>query len=244
MFATAVAPSPRRHPHLRVALVIAAATVVGAGGSAWYVNRATWLSASSSPPPAVVTPPRVPVEAPSPSGASGAVDDVKEPVSAAAPAGESPTGSLVPETPPASGPEVPPEAFVSFDVPFEVRIYENGGFVGTNTSDPIRVPPGRHTFTLVNESLGFRTEYTVLARAGRPTRQVVGSHTAPLSVNAEPWAEVFVAGRRLGQTPIDGITLPVGTHQVTLRHPTLGEREVAMTVRLGGLNRLAVDMRR
>jgi PEGA domain len=96
----------------------------------------------------------------------------------------------------------------------------------------------------VNEPLGFRAEETVDVGAGRSIRRAVSQPSAPLSVNAEPWAEVFIAGRSVGATPIANLALPVGTYQVTLRHPTLGERDVAMTVRLGAPNRLAVDMRR
>lgn len=184
---------------------------------------------------------------------------VAERFTAAVPAGKSESRHLMLETMPAAVPAaaaspappagaVPPPgplpAFVFFEAPFEVRVYENGEFVGTNAGERIRVAPGRHTFTLVNETLGFRVDETVLAGAGRSTRRVIAQPSAPLSVNAEPWAEVFIAGRSLGETPIANVALPVGTHQVTLRHPTLGERQVAMTVRLGAPNRLAVDMRR
>lgn len=181
---------------------------------------------------------------------------VAERFSAAVPAGESDSRHLMLETPLAAAPEAPASpaaatpppgplpAFVVFEAPFEVRVYEDGEFVGTNADGRIRVTSGRHTFTLVNEPLGFRADETVLAGAGRSTRRVITQPSAPLSVNAEPWAEVLIAGRSLGETPIANVALPVGTHQVTLRHPTLGERLVAMTVRLGAPNRLAVDMRR
>lgn len=225
------APRRRRHTVATVVLALAAVAASGAAGFYWFANGTTrpWAAAPPAPP---VTSPGVVVVPPHPPGADVAAAD--------AAAGATPAPNAAAAMPP---PAAPLPAFVSFDVPFEVRIYENGGFVGTNAL-PIRVPPGRHTFTLVNEVLGFRSERTVLAVAGRSTQRVIGQPSAPLSVSAQPWAEVFIAGRSLGETPIANITLPVGTHQLTLRHPTLGERDVAMTVRLGAPNRLSVDMRR
>src|SRR5437763_1387473 len=34
-----------------------------------------------------------------------------------------------------------------------------------------------------------------------------------------PWGEVSVDGRVIGTTPLDRITLPVGTHVLRVRHP-------------------------
>ncbi len=133
--------------------------------------------------------------------------------------------------------------FVTFDVPFSAQVFEGGKLLGS-TASRLRVAPGTHTFTLVSPELGFDAQETVVVSAGQPTRHVVEQHSAPLSVNARPWAEVFISGRSFGETPLANISLPIGTYQVTLRHPTLGEREVAVTVRYGTANRLAVDMRR
>ncbi len=138
----------------------------------------------------------------------------------------------------------PPPSYVTFSAPFDVQVYEDGNFLGTNSGEPLRVRPGTHTFTLVNEQLGFRTSETVVVGTGRLTRRVVEQRSAPLSVNVLPWAEVFISGRSFGETPLANISLPIGAYRVTLRHPTLGEREVPVTVRLGAPNRLAVDMRR
>jgi hypothetical protein len=225
------APRRRRHTVATVMLALAAVAASGAAGYFWFAPGTTQTSAGGPAAPPVTSPGVVDVP-PQPPG----VDVVA--VGAAAGVTRAPNTAAA-----TTSPAAPLPAFVSFDVPFDVRIYENGGFVGTN-AERIRVPPGRHTFTMVNDVLGFRTERTVLAVAGRSTQRVIGLPSAPLSVNAQPWAEVFMAGRSLGETPIASITLPVGTHQLTLRHPTLGERDVAMTVRLGAPNRLSVDMRR
>lgn len=68
--------------------------------------------------------------------------------------------------------------------------------------------------------------------------------TAPLNVNALPWANVSIDDRAYGETPLANVALRVGEHAVTLRHPTLGEHTVLVTVRLGSPNRVSVDLRK
>ena len=65
-----------------------------------------------------------------------------------------------------------------------------------------------------------------------------------LSVNAQPWAEVFVDGERVGETPIGTLSRPVGRHEILLRHPDLARTPPHVTLTTNGPNRISVDMRR
>ncbi|MGE0813821.1 MAG: PEGA domain-containing protein [Vicinamibacterales bacterium] len=141
------------------------------------------------------------------------------------------------------GPSALP-GYIRFDVPFAVEIYEDGRLLGSSGGGPLRMAAGVHTLTLVNQDLGYRSAETVAVTAGRETSHVVGQQTAPLSIHVLPWAEVSISGRGFGTTPVDGLMLPIGTYQLTLRHPTLGERDVPITVRLGAENRVDLDLRR
>jgi serine/threonine-protein kinase len=69
----------------------------------------------------------------------------------------------------------------------------------------------------------------------------VSASKGDLSVNAQPWAEVFVDGEDVGQTPIANLSVPVGTYEVVFRHPELGERRQTITVTASSTNRVAVD---
>lgn len=182
-------------------------------------------------PPATAAAP-APVAAPSP---------VVAPTPA--PAAAASTTTAAPTPPPAVA-VAPARGSVTFSLPFDVQVYEGGTFLGSNSGERINVRPGTHTFTLVNEPLGFRGDETVVVGAGQSVRRVVEQRSATLSVNALPWAEVLISGRSYGETPLANITLPIGVYRVTLRHPTLGDREVPVTVRLGVPNRAAVDLRR
>ena len=64
-----------------------------------------------------------------------------------------------------------------------------------------------------------------------------------LSINARPWADIWIDGQSAGQTPIANIPLRVGSHEIMFRHPQLGERR--QTVQVDGVNpaRIAVDLR-
>jgi hypothetical protein len=53
---------------------------------------------------------------------------------------------------------------------------------------------------------------------------------------------VFVDGGLMGQTPLSNISLAIGQHQVTFRHPQLGERRQTITVTTAGPNRVSADL--
>jgi serine/threonine protein kinase len=64
----------------------------------------------------------------------------------------------------------------------------------------------------------------------------VGSPTRPagkglLDVNCQPWARVTIGGRYRGDTPIQGLELPAGSHRVRLENPT-EKRSTTITVKI------------
>ena len=48
-----------------------------------------------------------------------------------------------------------------------------------------------------------------------------------VNLNALPWAEVWIDGRRIGETPLANIKIPLGDHEAVFRHPQLSERRQA-----------------
>jgi serine/threonine-protein kinase len=66
---------------------------------------------------------------------------------------------------------------------------------------------------------------------------------ALLNVNARPWANVWLDGRAVGETPLANLRVPVGEHELIFRHPDLGERRVVAVVEPGGPTRVTVDLR-
>jgi serine/threonine-protein kinase len=74
-----------------------------------------------------------------------------------------------------------------------------------------------------------------------PPIEINARISGTLSVNAVPWARIFVDGRPLGQTPRSGLSLPVGSH--TLKLVTGGGETRTKTVQIsaGRETRVTVD---
>ena len=103
---------------------------------------------------------------------------------------------------------------------------------------------GDHGLQLVNETLGYRVSRTLQVAPGRVTPVRLDPPKGTLALNASPWAEVWVDGDRVGDTPMGNISLQIGSHDVLFRHPELGEQRHTVTVTLNGPARLSVDMRK
>lgn len=141
-------------------------------------------------------------------------------------------------------PAAPVPGWLSITSPVALQLREEGKLIGTTEADRLMLPAGEHTLEIVNEALGYRTIRTVTIAPGKTTTSSIELPTGLLSVNAAPWAEVFIDGERIGETPIANLSRRIGEHRVTFRHPELGERTETVVVSLRQPTRLGVDMRR
>jgi hypothetical protein len=130
--------------------------------------------------------------------------------------------------------------WVAVRSPIPLRILEDGRVVGTTDSDRFMLPGGRHNLELVNDQLEVRLSRSVVVQGGRELPLDVVPPQGLVNINARPWAEVFVRGNRLGETPLGNVSLPVGDHEMIFRHPQLGERRQAVTVRASTPTRVSV----
>jgi PEGA domain len=147
------------------------------------------------------------------------------------------TAALV--TPMAAGPA---SGWISISAPFAMQVYERGELVGSTETDRIMVTAGSHEFQIVSETLGFRLTRHVNVTAGKVVPIGIELPNGTVNINAVPWAEVFVDGRAVGETPIGNLSLPIGPHEVVFRNPKYGERRQAVSVTAGGPVRVSVDM--
>ena len=152
------------------------------------------------------------------------------------------TGSLVV---PLSAPEgAPVSGWISVSSPAEVQLFEGKRLLGSSQSDRLMVSAGRHEIELVSEALGYRAVRTVQVSPGRVSSVKVDFPKGTIALNALPWAEVWVDGEKIGETPIGNLQLTIGTHDVLFRHPDLGEQRHKATISLTTPARLSVDMRK
>jgi len=133
--------------------------------------------------------------------------------------------------------------WLTVDSPVLLQLKENGKVLGTTESERLMLPAGDHELEMTNAALGFRATRRVNVAADQTTTLRVDVPNGTLSINALPWAEVWVGGERVGQTPLANLSRPIGTYEVILRHPQLGERKTTVTVSTTQSARLGVDMR-
>ena len=91
--------------------------------------------------------------------------------------------------------------------------------------------------------LGYAVTRVVQVPAGKTAPIKVDLPNGVVNLNASPWAEVFIDGKRVGETPIGNLSVPIGPHEVVFRNPELGEKRHAISVSLAAPLRLSVDMK-
>jgi serine/threonine protein kinase len=138
----------------------------------------------------------------------------------------------------------PVSGWVAVSSPVVVQLFERDRLLGSSQSDRIMVSAGRHEIDFVNDAIGYKVSRSLQVAAGKVVSVNLEVPEGTLAVNAVPWAEVWIDGDKVGETPVGNVALPVGQHEVTFRHPELGEQRHTALVTLRGPARLSVDMRR
>lgn len=137
----------------------------------------------------------------------------------------------------------PVSGWISAKAPFTLEIREQGRLVGTTDADRLMMAAGRHELDFVSEALGFRATRVVQIAPGKVAAIALEMPLGIVNLQAAPWAEVWIDGRRVGDTPIGNLSVPIGPHDVLFKHPQLGEKRHAISVTLGAPVRLSVDMK-
>lgn len=137
---------------------------------------------------------------------------------------------------------VPLSGWITIEAPAEVQIYEDERLLGTSHTGRILMTAGRHDVTLVNTALGYHSTRSVTVAPGKVATMKLDWPSGSVALNAQPWAEVWIGGENVGETPIGKISLPIGTHEIVFRHPQLGQQVVRATVNTTATTRVSVDM--
>lgn len=134
--------------------------------------------------------------------------------------------------------------WISIRTPFEMQILDRGRLVGTTSSDRIMLPVGEHDLELVSGPFEYKGQVKVQVQPGRTVEVPVTLPNGSLSISAVPWAEVWVDGQPVGQTPLGHVAVPIGEHEVIWRHPQRGERKQKVRVTTHTATRVGVDFGR
>jgi len=124
-----------------------------------------------------------------------------------------------------------------------MQVLEGGRVVGTSEIERIMLSPGAHELEFVSDQFQFRQSSKVSIQAGRGAPVSLTIPRVAMNINALPWAEVFVDGTRIGDTPLANVQQTIGDHEIVFRHPQLGEKRQVARVTLKEPLRISVDMR-
>jgi len=138
----------------------------------------------------------------------------------------------------------PVSGWLAVSAPGELQIFENKRLIGTTQTERMMISAGRHELELVNEAIGYRAVRTVQVSAGKVTPVKIEFPKGTMALNAVPWADVWVDGEKVGETPIGNLQVTIGTHDIVFRNPDLGEQRHKVTVTLTAPARLSVDLRK
>ena len=144
---------------------------------------------------------------------------------------------------PSAAAGAPLAGWVSAKLPFVVEIREKGNLLGTTDADRLMLGAGTHQLEFVNQSLGYNETRTVQVVAGRVTAVSLALPKGTVNLNASPWAEVWLDGVRVGETPIGNLSVPIGSHEIVFRHPQFGEKRHAVSITVGVPVRISVEMK-
>jgi hypothetical protein len=133
---------------------------------------------------------------------------------------------------------------VRISSPIELKVLEGDRVLGSTADGPIVTTAGTHQLDLMNTALGYRIRQTVTIRAGALTPLTITPPMGRLSINAEPWAQVTIDDRAIGDTPLANVSVSLGEHQVVFRHPQLGERRETVIVRADTPARVSTSFQR
>ncbi len=116
------------------------------------------------------------------------------------------------------------------------ELYIDGKYYDTTPlKGSIKIKPGTYTLKLVNPSFEPVIR-RVTVTPEMTTSEVISFNEGNgyITVNVFPWAEVYINERSYGVTPLTApISLPSGTHTITLRNSSFGTFSEPVTVKPG-----------
>jgi hypothetical protein len=125
--------------------------------------------------------------------------------------------------------------------PIVLEVSEHGKLLGTTKEETrLSIPSGTHVLTLSNRDFEYTFTHRVDIEAGE-VRTITLDPRGPAKLNATPWAEVWMNGKKLGETPLVQ-QLPLGIHDLVFKNPRLGERRVTTTIRANATTSITVAM--
>lgn len=217
------APRPARaRPHAALPAAAAMVVLAVAGSLAFYLPRV-------SPPARAGAPSEAPTS--TTTGNSPARDAGRPPVRRTPRA--LPAAAATEPAATARGNDARTPGFIAVFSRIPLDLYLENRRLGSTDDGQLMLPAGRHRIRLVNERFRFHDEIEVDVRPGDVTSHTVKLPTAAVRIDTVAGAEVRVEGESVGTAPLGELHVPIGTREIVVTHPQMGERRQAVEVIYG-----------
>ena len=123
-----------------------------------------------------------------------------------------------------------------------LQISSGGRLIGAAEDGRIMMPPGRYELELTNDRLGYQSTHVLDIEPGQVTPLNIGLPNGMVQIDVVPWGEVWIEGEWIGRTPLGDIVVPLGTREIRVAHPELGEQRRFVDVTLNERVQLTVDL--
>jgi hypothetical protein len=117
--------------------------------------------------------------------------------------------------------------------PIPISVVIDGEAVNLTDDGRVMTTPGKHVVELVSERFNYRTTDTLDVRPGETTAHTLSLPMGSVRVSAPEGAEIKVDGGPATGTPAEGLSVAIGSHEISATHPLLGERRASVDVRHG-----------
>jgi hypothetical protein len=121
-----------------------------------------------------------------------------------------------------------------------VKVVVDGVPVSLTEDSRTMASPGTHVVEFVNEQFNYRVTERLDVRPGETTAHTLQLPMGTVRVNAPEGVAILVDGKPVAGTPSDGLSVPIGSHEISGRHPNLGERRMPVDVKHGGLTEVTL----
>jgi serine/threonine-protein kinase len=135
-------------------------------------------------------------------------------------------------TPEGLAPEAPKKGFVTVEANVPGKVFVDGVAAGPAPVSRFAVSPGTHELRFEGAAPGVARTTRVEVKAGEETKVPWTFGKGRLKIDADPWADVWLDGVKIGQTPLGSVEVAEGRHTLRLVNPD-GEKTLPVNVRTG-----------
>jgi CheY-like chemotaxis protein len=125
--------------------------------------------------------------------------------------------------------------------PFPVNVLIDGQPVSLTDDGRVMTTPGKHVVELVAERFDYRSSETLNVKPGETTAHTLVAPMGTVRIATTPGVEIRIDGELATGSPSEGLSVPIGPHDITATHPVLGERRVSVDVRHGSLTEVSLS---